>query len=490
MDDAGNISIYIFAAKQSTVGRKKNLPLIENLEIIDITSEGQSIGKHENIIVFVPGLIPGDIVDVQIKRKRKNYMEGFATALRKSSDQRIDPFCSHFGVCGGCKWQNLPYTQQLFYKQKQVIDNLQRIGKVELPKICPIIPSEKQQYYRNKLEFTFSETRWLNESEIKSKAEITDWRALGFHIPGKFDRVLQIEKCYLQDDISNTIRNEVRDFTGRNNYSYYHQRENSGLMRNLIIRNTLLGEWMVIVVFQFDEREKIALLMEHIATHFPFITSLLWVINPKRNDTLFDLKHQLFAGRDHIFEELDGIRFKIGPKSFFQTNSTQAHELYRKALQFAELTGNEIVYDLYTGAGTIANYIARKCKRVVGIEFVKEAIADAEVNSQLNEIENTRFFAGDIKDILCPEFFSVNGRPEVMITDPPRAGMHDKVIQSILETMPDRIVYVSCNPATQSRDINLLSELYCVTAIQPVDMFPHTHHVENVVQLRRKDLCS
>jgi 23S rRNA (uracil1939-C5)-methyltransferase len=467
------------------VGRKKNLPLIENLEILDITSEGQSIGKVDNMIVFVPGLIPGDIVNVQIKRKRRNYMEGFVTELKTKSTLRIEPFCSHFGVCGGCKWQNLPYAQQLFYKQKQVTDNLQRIGKVELPEVFPIIGSRDQRFYRNKLEFTFSETRWLSESELKAGEEIADRRALGFHIPGKFDRILEIEKCYLQDDLSNKIRNEVRDFTRKNNYTYYHQRENSGLMRNLIIRNTLIGEWMVIVVFQFDEKEKIDLLLNHIVTQFPFITSLIWVINSKKNDTLFDLEHNLFSGRDHIFEELDGIRFKIGPKSFFQTNSAQAHELYRKTLEFAALKGDEIVYDLYTGAGTIANYIARKCKQVVGIEFVKEAIIDAGINSQLNEINNTSFFAGDIKDTLNPEFFAHHGKPDIIITDPPRAGMHPKVIQQLIESLPDRIVYVSCNPATQARDINLLSEYYKVTAIQPVDMFPQTHHVENVVRLEK-----
>jgi len=468
------------------VGRKKDLPLIENLEIIDITSEGLSLGKLDNMIIFVPGLIPGDIADVQIRRKRRNYMEGYAVTLKKKSTLRVEPFCSHFGICGGCKWQCLPYNKQLFYKQKQVLDNLQRIGKVELPEINPIIGSKQQQRYRNKLEFTFSETRWLSPSEIQSKAEVTDWKALGFHIPGKFDRVLDIGQCFLQDDLSNQIRNEVRDFTRQHGYTYYHQRDNTGLLRNLIIRNTTMGEWMVIVVFQFNEREKINLLMDHIASRFPVIDSLMYVINPKRNDTVLDLGFHLHKGRDHIFEELDGLKYKIGPKSFFQTNTSQACELYRKTLEYAELKGHEIVYDLYTGAGTIANYIARACQRVIGVEFIEEAITDAYINAQLNGITNTSFHAGDIKDILCKDFFDIHGKPEVIITDPPRAGMHPTVVRTIAEARPERIVYVSCNPATQSRDINLLSEYYKVTAIQPVDMFPHTHHVENIVQLKLK----
>jgi 23S rRNA (uracil1939-C5)-methyltransferase len=467
------------------VARKKKLPLLEDILITDIAAEGNSIAKIDDMVTFIPGLIPGDVVDVQITRKRRNYMEGFAVQLKKESKFRIEPFCPHFGICGGCRWQNLPYEKQLYYKQKQVSDALERIAKADFPEILPILGSERQQYYRNKLEFTFSNSRWLSNDEIKSEAEINDRRALGFHIPGKFDRVLDIDQCYLQDERANSIRNEVRRFTLEHSYTYYHHRENQGLMRNLIIRNTELGEWMVIVVFEQDDKQKIGALLEHVHQTFPFITSLLYVINPKVNDTILDLEITLYAGRDHIFEQLNGLRFKIGPKSFFQTNTTQTVKLYSTVLQFASLTGNEIVYDLYTGTGTIANFIAGNCNKVVGIESVEEAINDAAINSTLNNIRNTTFIAGDIKDTLTQELLNLHGKPDVIITDPPRAGMHKTVIQSILETLPERIVYVSCNPATQARDINLLGTHYKVMAVQPVDMFPHTYHVENVVQMAR-----
>jgi 23S rRNA (uracil1939-C5)-methyltransferase len=468
------------------VGRKKRLPLIENLEIIDVAAEGKSIGKVDNMVVFVPGLIPGDVADVQISRKRKQYMEGFAVTLKKPSPMRIEPFCSHFGLCGGCKWQHLPYDRQLHFKQKQVSDNLQRIGKIEMPEIRPIIGSARERHYRNKLEFTFSDSRWITADEMAGGQEIDDRRALGFHIPGKFDRIVDIETCYLQDDRVNLLRNTIRDFTLKNGYTYYHQRHNAGFMRNLIVRNTLGGEWMLIVVFNENDEEKISLLMDFIRKEIPFITSLNYVINPKLNDTIHDLEVHCYAGKDHMVEKLEDLTFKIGPKSFFQTNTEQALKLYEITREFADLTGNETVYDLYTGTGTIANFIARQAKHVVGIESVEDAIADARINSEINGIQNTRFFAGDMRDILKEDFIMDHGRPDVIITDPPRAGMHADVIQVILQARPERIVYVSCNPATQARDIQLLSDTYRVTKIQPVDMFPHTHHVENVVQLLRK----
>jgi len=471
---------------QTILSRKKKLPILENIEIVDIAAEGNSIARVDDMILFIPGMIPGDVVDVQVTRKRRKFMEGYAVTIKKKSELRTDPFCNHFGICGGCRWQHLPYVKQLEYKQKQVADNLQRIGKLEFPLINPIIGSEKHQYYRNKLEFTFSETRWLSEAEIKSEAAIMDRRALGFHIPGKFDRVLDIERCYLQDDMTNRIRNEIRSYTLNNNFSYYHHRENIGLMRNLIIRNTLSGEWMVIVVFRDNDRGKIELLMTHIVRQFPDLTSVFYVINPKLNDTIFDLDMQLFAGRDHILEEIDGLQFKIGPKSFFQTNTQQARQLYKIALEFAELNGTEVVYDLYTGTGTIANYVARDCRKVIGIESVKEAIEDAKTNAELNQITNVRFFAGDMKEVLIPDFILREGKPDVIITDPPRAGMHQSVIQTLLMILPSRIVYVSCNPATQARDIQLLSGRYTVKAIQPVDMFPHTWHIESVARLEKR----
>jgi 23S rRNA (uracil1939-C5)-methyltransferase len=468
------------------VGRKKKLPVIENLEILDIGAEGMSIGKVDNMVVFIPGMIPGDIVDVQINKKRRKFMSGYALRIIKESGQRTTPFCQHFGVCGGCKWQNLPYEKQLFYKQKQVSDNLERIGKVFLSDIRPIIGSDKQRYYRNKLEFTFSETRWLSNKEIKSGEAIENRRALGFHIPGKFDRVLDIQECFLQDDLSNKIRNSIREYTFNKGLEYYNQSTNTGFLRNLIIRNTELSEWMVILVFKHDDSPAIKEILEYITQKFPEITSLSYVINPKSNDTINDLDIQLFSGRDHIFEMVGKLRFKIGAKSFFQTNSTQVRELYKIALDFASLTGNEVVYDLYTGTGTIACYIADRCKEVIGLEYVEVAVEDAKINASINEISNVRFFAGDMKNVFNSEFIEVNGKPDVIITDPPRAGMHPDVVQAILNASPSRIVYVSCNPATQARDINLLDEKYKVTAIQPVDMFPHTHHVENVVCLERK----
>ncbi|MBN2522588.1 MAG: 23S rRNA (uracil(1939)-C(5))-methyltransferase RlmD [Bacteroidales bacterium] len=468
------------------MARRKKLPLIKNLEIIDIADEGKAIGKTDNMVVFVKGLVPGDIADIQIKKKRKKYLEGIVIRLVKQSDLRITPFCRHFGICGGCKWQNLTYEKQLYFKQKQVADNIQRIGQLEMPELYPILGSDKQQYYRNKLEYTFSNIRWLENDEIHSGCEFKDRKALGFHIPGRFDRILHIDTCYLQNDLSNKIRNEISVYTKRENYSYYDQTKFEGLMRNLIIRNTELNEWMVIVVFQKNESSRIEKLLKHIDSEFPEITSLMYVINSKVNDTIHDLDVHLFSGRDHIYEQMGDLKFKIGPKSFFQTNTMQAYKLYEIVKKFAELKGNEIVYDLYTGTGTIANFIASECKRVIGLEYVEDAIQDAITNSECNNIRNTTFFAGDIKDLLTEKFVKKHGTPDIMITDPPRAGMHSDVLHSILKLQPYRIVYISCNPATQARDIHILRNKYKLKAIQPVDMFPHTHHVENVVQLGLK----
>jgi 23S rRNA (uracil1939-C5)-methyltransferase len=467
------------------VGKRKKLPVIENLEITDVAAEGKSIGKYNNQVIFVKGLIPGDIADIQITSMRKKFMEGYAKRMIKYSEMRTDPFCSHFGICGGCKWQNLPYENQLFYKQKQVADNLQRIGKIDLPEISPIIGSVRQKYYRNKLEYTFSESRWLTGDEVKSEIEIPERRALGFHLNGKFDRILDIETCYLQDDLGNQIRNAVRNFTINNNYSFYNQRQNTGLMRNLIIRNTLSGEWMVIVVFNDFAEAEINGLMNFLKENFPQITSLFYAINPKVNDTIHDQEIVLFHGKPFMLEEIGGLKFKLGPKSFFQTNIIQAAELYRIALKYSKIRENEIVYDLYTGIGTIALLASKKCKKDIGIDYIEEAIEDARENSKLNEIRNAEFFAGDMKDLLTEDFITHHGQPDVIITDPPRGGMHPDVVKTILYASPERIIYVSCNPATQARDIQLLSEKYKVTGIQPVDMFPHTHHVENVACMVR-----
>ncbi len=466
--------------------KRKPLPILENVLITDVAAEGKAIAKIDGMAVFVPFVVPGDIVDIQLTRKKKSYAEGRAVRFEKYSETRATPFCEHFGVCGGCKWQNLPYEEQLRFKHKQVMDNLERIGKVELPEANYIMGAPETTFYRNKLEFTFSNKRWLTEDEIASNKEFDNMNSLGFHIPGMFDKVLDINKCWLQDDISNRIRNSVRDYCNKHDYSFFDIRKQEGLMRTLMIRNTSTGELMVIVVFFEDDQEKRDSLMQYIAEQFPEITSLLYVINQKGNDTITDQEIITYKGSEAIYEEMEGLRFKIGPKSFYQTNSEQAYHLYEVAREFAQLTGNELVYDLYTGTGTIANFVARDAKKVVGIEYVEEAIEDAKVNSTNNNIDNTLFFAGDMKDILNQEFINEHGRPDIIITDPPRAGMHDDVINTILFAEPKRIVYVSCNPATQARDINLLDVKYKVTKIQPVDMFPHTHHVENVVLMEKK----
>ena len=469
--------------------KKKALPLLEKVTITDVAAEGKALAKVNDMVVFVPYVVPGDVVDLQIKRKKNKYAEAVAVKFHEYSSQRAVPFCQHYGVCGGCKWQCLSYEDQIKYKQKQVTDNLTRIGKVELPEISPILGSEKTKFYRNKLEFTFSDKRWLTEEEVKAEIKYEQMNAVGFHIPGAFDKVLAIEKCWLQDDISNQIRNTIRDYAYEHGLAFYNIRNHEGLLRNLMIRTSSTGELMVLLQVRVSadkDVEDAKALLAHVADKFPQITSLLYVVNNKCNDTINDLDVEVFKGNDHIFEEMEGLRFKVGPKSFYQTNSEQAYNLYKVTRDFAGLTGNELVYDLYTGTGTIANFVSRKAKKVVGIEYVPEAIEDAKVNSAINGITNALFYAGDMKDMLTQDFINEHGRPDVIITDPPRAGMHNDVIDVILFAEPKRIVYVSCNPATQARDLQLLDAKYKVIAVQPVDMFPHTHHVENVVLLEKR----
>lgn len=469
--------------------KKKELPLLEKVAITDVAAEGKALAKVNDLVVFVPYVVPGDVVDLQVKRKKNKYAEAEAVHFHEYSPTRAVPFCQHYGICGGCKWQVLPYSEQIRYKQQQVTDNLTRIGKIELPETSPILGSEKTQFYRNKLEYTFSNKRWLTTEEVKANVVYEQMNAVGFHIPGAFDKVLAVDKCWLQDDISNQIRNAIRDYAYEHNYSFFNLRSQEGMLRNLIVRTSTTGELMVILICKIVEEKEMKLfkqMLQHVADSFPQITSLLYIVNNKCNDTITDLDVQVFRGRDHIFEEMEGLRFKIGPKSFYQTNSEQAYNLYKITREFAGLTGNELVYDLYTGTGTIANFVARRAKQVIGIEYVPEAIEDAKVNADLNKIGNTLFFAGDMKDMLTQEFINQYGRPDVIITDPPRAGMHPDVVNVILFAEPKRIVYVSCNPATQARDLALLDEKYQVAAIQPVDMFPHTHHVENVVLLNRR----
>ena len=469
--------------------KKKPLPLLEKITITDVAAEGKALAKVNDLVVFVPYVVPGDVVDLQVKRKKNKYAEAVAVKFHEYSSRRAVPFCQHYGVCGGCKWQCLAYEDQIKYKQKQVTDNLTRIGKVELPEISPILGSEKTEFYRNKLEFTFSDKRWLTEEEVKADVQYDQMNAVGFHIPGAFDKVLAIEKCWLQDDISNQIRNAIRDYAYEHNYAFYNIRNHEGVLRNLMIRTSSTGELMVLLQVRVScdkDLDQTKELLAYVSDKFPQITSLLYVVNNKQNDTINDLDVEVFKGNDHIFEEMEGLRFKVGPKSFYQTNSEQAYNLYKVARDFAGLTGEELVYDLYTGTGTIANFVSRRAKKVIGIEYVPEAIEDAKVNSAINGIDNTLFYAGDMKDMLTQDFINEHGRPDVIITDPPRAGMHTDVIDVILFAEPQRIVYVSCNPATQARDLQLLDAKYKVMAVQPVDMFPHTHHVENVVLLEKK----
>ena len=469
--------------------KKKNLPILENVTITAIAAEGKALARVDDKVVFVPYVVPGDVVDLQVKKKKNSYMEAVAVNIHEYSPLRDTPFCQHYGVCGGCKWQCLKYEEQLKAKQQQVYDNLSRIGKVELPEFMPILGSKKTREYRNKLEYGFSDKRWLTEDEVKQNVKYDVMDAVGFHITGAFDKILDIEKCHLMDDLQNKIRNDIRDYALKNGLDFYDLRENKGLLRSMMLRNSNIGEFMLLMQFRIEtpeEKEQAMALMQHLADTFPEITSLLYVDNHKCNDTFGDQEVHCFKGTDFIYETMEDLKFKVGPKSFYQTNTDQAYELYSVARNFAGLTGEELVYDLYTGTGTIANFVAKKAKKVIGIEYVPEAIEDAKVNSQINGIDNTLFYAGDMKDILNKDFIEEHGRPDVIITDPPRAGMHQDVIDTILFASPKRIVYVSCNPATQARDLQLLDADYKVMAVQPVDMFPHTQHVENVVLLEKR----
>lgn len=463
--------------------KKKPLPIIENVEIVDVAAEGKSIAKIDDMVVFIPYGAPGDIVDIKLDKKKKSFAEAHIERMVRPSEIRIEPFCEHFGVCGGCKWQHLPYDFQLKFKRQQVVDALQRIAKVEIPEIPTTIGSDNTTCYRNKLEYTFSNKSWLTFGQMKSGEEFPDRNAVGFHIPGAFDKVLNINKCWLQDNISNEIRLFIRDYALSKGYTFYDLKNQQGLMRTIMVRIASTCEIMLIVVFGEDNPEAVNDVMEAIKEKFPQITSLLYVINLKVNDTIGDQEVITYSGKPYIEEEMEGLKFRIGPKSFYQTNSHQAYKLYSKTREFAHLTGNELVYDLYTGTGTIANFVARQCRKVVGVEYVPEAIDDARLNSQVNGIDNTLFYAGDMKDILTDSFVAEHGVPDVMIIDPPRAGMHEDVVKVILNAAPKRIVYVSCNPATQARDVALLDCKYKITDIQPVDMFPHTHHVENIIAM-------
>lgn len=477
--------IYIYNMARN----KKQLPVLENITITACAAEGKSIARVDDKVVFVPYVVPGDVVDLQVKKKKSSYMEAVAVRFHEYSPLRTEPACKHYGVCGGCKWQCLKYEEQLKAKQQQVEDNLVRIGKIELPEIQPIIGSKHVYGYRNKLEFGFSNKRWLTEEEIRADVRYDVMDAVGFHITGAFDKILDIEECHLMDDVNNAIRNDIRRYALEHGLEFYDLRLNKGLLRSLMIRTSNTGELMFLVQFRIENSEQQAqadALMRHLADTFPQITSLLYVDNHKANDTFGDQEIHVVKGKDFIYEEMEDLKFKVGPKSFYQTNTEQAYELYKVARSFAGLTGSELVYDLYTGTGTIANFVARQARQVIGIEYVPEAIEDAKVNSDINGISNTLFFAGDMKDILNKEFIGQHGRPDVIITDPPRAGMHQDVIDTILFAAPERIVYVSCNPATQARDLQLLDAAYKVVKVQPVDMFPHTQHVENVVLLEKR----
>lgn len=465
---------------------RKSKPLLKKVTITDVAAEGKAMCRVEDRVVFVQRAVPGDVVDVQVTKKRRSYYEGFPVHFHEYSPIRQEPFCEHFGVCGGCKWQALPYEHQLKYKGREVLNNLSRIGKVDLPDSLPIMGSEKTEFYRNKMEFTFSNNRWLSEKELQSDEPIEHRNGVGFHIPGMFDKVEDVKKCHLQKDPSNAIRLAIKDYALEHGLTFFDLKKQEGFLRTLIIRTSSTNELMVILTLFHEDIENREALLNHIKDQFPEITSLMYVINSKKNDTITDQDIILFSGRDHIFEEMEGLKFKIGPKSFYQTNSEQAYELYKVTRDFANIKKHEVVYDLYTGTGTIANFVAKQAKKVVGVEYVPEAIEDAKVNSGINNIENTVFFAGDMKDVLNFDFIDQQGHPDVMIVDPPRAGMHADVVQTILTAAPDRVVYVSCNSATQARDLSMLDVRYKVTKVQPVDMFPHTHHVENVVLLERK----
>lgn len=469
------------------MGRKKLDLILENVKIEAVAAEGKSLAHVDGTVVFVEFAVPGDIVNVKVTKKKKNYMEGFILEIVKPSEDRLQPFCEHFGICGGCRWQPLPYDMQLKAKQKQVWDQLVRIGHLEIPDISPILPSDKTKYYRNKLEFTFSNKRWIYNNEDPDSLTDEERLGLGFHVGKFFDKVLDIKHCSLQPEPSNEIRLFIREYAVTHNLEFYNIRENTGFLRNIIVRNNQVGDVMLTVCFAYDDQDKIVPMLDAIAAEFPQIKSLHYVINEKLNDSISDLDCILYKGEDAIWETMGKLKFKIGPKSFYQTNSEQAYKLYSVAKEFAALTGNEVVYDLYTGTGTIAQFISDKASKVIGIEYVKEAIEDARINAEANGINNCTFFDGDMKDILTADFIKEHGKPEVMIIDPPRAGMHPDVVKVIMETAPERIVYVSCNPASQARDLAMMSPMYEITAVQPVDMFPHTMHVENVCALKLKD---
>lgn len=461
--------------------------VFENVEVLDAGAKGVSVAKaSDGKVIFIPNVVPGDVIDVQTVKKRKAYYEGRAIKFHKLSDHRIEPVCQHFGACGGCKWQNMKYSQQLFYKNQEVYNNLKRIGKIELPEFEPILGSEETLFYRNKMEFSFSNARWLTPEEVASGEEMGKENALGFHIPKMWDKILDIKKCHLQQDPSNDIRNEIRRFANENGLSFFNPREQEGLLRTLMIRTASTGEVMVLIQFFYDDKAKRELLLDFLAERFPMITSLQYVVNGKANDTIYDQDVVLYKGRDYILEEMEGLKFSINAKSFYQTNSDQAYELYKITREYAGLTGNELVYDLYTGTGTIAQFVSKAAKKVIGVEAVPEAIEDAKINAERNNITNCDFFVGDMKNVFNDDFIRTHGQPDVIITDPPRDGMHKDVVEMILKIAPKRVVYVSCNSATQARDLSLMDEKYKVIKVRPVDMFPQTHHVENVVLLELK----
>lgn len=459
---------------------------MEKVEIKAFGSEGKALGRYHDKVVFVRLAAPGDVVDVQVTKKRRQYMEGEITSFHQYSDQRISAFCEHYGVCGGCQWQHVPYKTQLSFKQQQVIDQLTRIGHLQLPEVSSIMGSENTRYYRNKLEFSFSDMKWLTDYTDSIDFSELNMNGLGFHPPGRFDRVLDIESCYLQEELSNKIRLRVKELAGQNGYSFYNARRKEGLLRNLIIRNNQQNQWMVVLVLKYEDQKAAQEILSPIKQEFPQIVSLMTIINDKPNDSMEHLKADLFQGQSYITEDLGDLTFKIGPLSFFQTNTSQALKMYQKIREFAQITGKDIVYDLYTGTGSIALFVARTASKVIGIEYVPEAIRDAEVNRDWNNMKNTEFFAGDMARVLNDDFVASHGKPDVIITDPPRAGMHQDVVHQILKMRPSRIVYVSCNPATQARDTAMLSDSYQIIAVQPVDMFPHTHHVENILLLTKK----
>ncbi|MBW1656294.1 23S rRNA (uracil(1939)-C(5))-methyltransferase RlmD [Flavobacterium quisquiliarum] len=467
------------------MGRKNTDKVVfHQIQVLDAGAKGVSVAKApDGKVIFIPNVVPGDVVDVQTMKKRKAYYEGKAVKFHELSEYRVEPICEHFGVCGGCKWQNMKYSQQLAFKQNEVKNHLQRIGKIELPEFEAILGSEKQFFYRNKMEFSFSNSRWLTEKEIGSTEDLGNRNALGFHIPKMWDKILDINKCHLQEDPSNAIRNEIRAFANEHNLAFFNPREHSGLLRTVMIRTVSTGEIMILIQFFEEDKENRELILDHLYEKFPQITSLQYVVNGKPNDTIYDQNVILYKGRDYILEEMEGLKFSINAKSFYQTNSDQAYELYKITRDFADLTGNETVYDLYTGTGTIAQFVSKKAKKVIGVESVPEAIIDAKANAERNNITNCEFFVGDMKVVFNEAFIAQHGKPDVIITDPPRDGMHKDVVEQILKIAPKRVVYVSCNSATQARDLALMDEKYKVTRVRPVDMFPQTHHVENVVLL-------